>query len=170
MYSSFVFGRRKCCRRLVFFNLRTSILLQGPLRWFELLEKVDWVASSLELSVTESQESLLGTELGDVVGLGTVLDSELDIPALGDTGLGTALGTTLGIALGDVVGLGTELGESPGFGTRLGTGLGIPAFGDTGLGRAIGTALGDVAGLCTELGVGTGLGEPTLLGDRDLGK
>ena len=102
------------------------------MRWFELLEKVDWVDSSLELPVTESQELLLGTELGDVKGLGTVLDSELGIPALGDTGLGTALGTTLGIALGHVVDLCTELGESPGFGTVL--------------------------------------GEPTLLGDRDLGK
>ena len=86
--------------------------MRGPLRWFELHEKVDWADSALELSVTESQESLLCTELGDVIGLGTVLGTVLGEPP----GLGTALGTALGdvVRLGTV--LGTELGESSGLG------------------------------------------------------
>ena len=110
-------GQRECCRRLVFFNLRTAIFLRGPLQSFKLLGKVDWVDSSLELSVAESQESLLDIGLDDAMGLGTVLGtglggstglstelgSGLGIPALVDTGLGTALD----IALGYVVGLGT---------------------------------------------------------------
>ena len=113
---------------------------------------MDWEDSALESSVAELQEVSLGTGLGESSGVGTVL--------------------------------GTGLGESPGPGTKLGSGLGLPALVNTGLGTALGTALGDVVGLDTVLGTefgespglgdidwgGTGLGEPTLLGDRDRGK
>ena len=60
-------GRRDFLRCRDFFNLRTAILLQGPLRWCELLEKVDWDNLSLELSVVEAepQKSSFDSGLGE---------------------------------------------------------------------------------------------------------
>ena len=132
------------------------------MRWFELLEKVDWEDSSLELSAVEAEpeETLhgtgFGTGLGDVVGFGTGLGES--------SGLGTVLGT--------------GLGEPPGLGTELGSGLGISSLVDKGLDTALGTALDDVVGLGTGLGESPGLGtglltgldESTLLGDREWSK
>ena len=84
--------------------------MQGPLRWEEHPEKVDWAESSLELSVSEAKGSELGTGLG--IGLGE------------SPGLGTELGTELG----DSSGLGTDLGKTLGLGTELGTDLGEPTL------------------------------------------
>ena len=61
------------------------------MRWFEVLEKVDWEDSSLELPAAKSQELSLGTGLGESSGLGT----ELDIGLGESPGLGTDLGSGL---------------------------------------------------------------------------